>query len=602
MRRTFISSFRFLLVITLVVLGFGGLLGRLFYLHVIDQERLAEITQRSRSKFEQINADRGDIVDVRGNVLATTRAVVEVGVDPQMFCEEDVSKLENLAQLIRVPLPTIQEKIATKYYKSKDPKGKEVSLVRWRELADNVSGSVYEKIKALKIKGVYGNVKYERLYPSGALASHVLGFVNKEDDAVMGVEQTMDFYLRGQHGWRESEKDGRRKELAQFRGREVNPTPGLNIELSLDSMVQDIIEKEIRALVEKYNPKGISVLVSEPTTGYILGLANYPSFNPNNFWKYPVDWHRNRAVTDVYEPGSTFKVVPISGVLNEKLVTLDDEIDCSQSRVEYEGRWVSLPKDHKRFEILSVHDVISRSSNRGVAHLGMILGKNGLYDYAKAFGFGERTGLGIPGEAAGMLHKVSRWDGLTISRMPMGHAISATPLQAHYATSVIANEGILMYPQLVKRVFDQDGDTLVDFHPRAKRRVLDAEVAETVAGLLDDTSSSRGTGKRAEIQGFAVAGKSGTSQKIINGKYSQHHHVASFSGFFPADEPRVVITVVVDEPQLKGTGWGGLVAAPSFKNIAKELIQYLGIQSEQNRIVAWQNNSLGSSWDNLFIQ
>tara|TARA_B100000989_G_C19508162_1_gene457510 strand:- start:1082 stop:1951 length:870 start_codon:yes stop_codon:yes gene_type:complete len=288
-------------------------------------------------------------------------------------------------------------------------------------------------------------------------------------------------------------------------------------------------------------------------------------------------------------------MVPIAAVLNEGLVTLEDTVDCSIQTVEYRGYPVKLPKDHRPFDTLTVHDIITKSSNRGVARLAMLVGNEGLYDYARAFGFGESTGFDGIGEVNGMLHPVQAWDGLTISRMPMGHAVGATPMQVHYATSVIANQGVLMEPQLVRRVFDDAGETVLYFNPHAKRRVIKGETAKKVAGLLADTADS-GTAKRASIPGYKVAGKSGTSQKIINKQYSHSHHIASFSGFFPADRPRFVITIVVDDAEVPGTAWGGLVAAPAFKRVAEALIHYYGIQPSEgpNKMFAWKGKRYDS--------
>jgi cell division protein FtsI/penicillin-binding protein 2 len=225
-----------------------------------------------------------------------------------------------------------------------------------------------------------------------------------------------------------------------------------------------------------------------------------------------------------------------------------------------------------------MHDIVVKSSNRGAAHLGLMLGDQRLHDYAASFGFGEKTGCDLGGEISGILHAPRNWDGLTITRLPMGHAISATPMQVHSAMSVIANGGVLMEPMLAKRVFDVSGNDVIRFNPKARRRVISTEVAKTVASMLADVVGVDGTARRASIDNYDVAGKTGTTQKIINGSYSRQHHVASFSGFFPADNPALVITVVVDDPSSKGVGYGGSVAAPAFRNIAEACIAYLGIR------------------------
>ena len=589
MNRLLIARYRYTALLLGVAIAFAIILGRLSYLHIFEQDRLGRIVERNRQKFEVLQACRGRIVDAHGNLLATTREVIELGVDPQMIQPDHLPKITQLAKILNLPSEELTSKILTKTAVTEGPDGEEIRLIRWQKLADAIDESTYEKVLSLGIKGIYGNRKYERWYPGGSLGAHALGFVNKEGVASGGVEAYMDFYLHGQHGWRESENDGRRKEIAHLRHREVSPHHGLNVELSLDLMIQDVVEQEIRKVVAEYDPDNATVIVSDPATGFILALANYPTFDLNYFFQYPIDTHRNRAVTDLFEPGSTFKIVPAAGALTEGVVELTDKVDCSLSKVEYKGRQLSLPKDHRPMGVLSIEEVITHSSNRGAAHMAMKMGEKKLYDYARAFGFGQPTGFGPGGEVNGVLHPVSKWDGLTISRMPMGHALAATPMQVHYAMSVIANQGVLMQPQIVQRVFDEKGESIASFAPKAKSRVIHTDVAHTVSDLLSKVVSD-GTSKRAQVNGFEVAGKSGTSQKIINGKYSQSHHVASFSGFFPASRPQFVITVVVDNAKVKGTAWGSLVAAPIFKNIAESLIKYYALipPAENKNLIAFK--------------
>lgn len=591
MSKAFVSSYRASLVSCAVAFAFCVLLGRLFYLHVWEQEALQEHVTSNREMIKVVEAQRGNIVDSRGNLLATTRTAYDIGVDPQSFSEEDREKLVELAKVLGKPLEDIEYAVDRKTRKGSEH-SKEVRLIRWAALAKDVDEATNDAVSALSIKGVYGNSKYSRAYPSGKLASHVLGYVNKEETPVTGIERFFDYYLRGQDGWRETERDGKRRELAQYREREVEPSDGLNVELSIDQMVQHVVEAEIAKIAEKYNPNGISVIVSEPATGAVLGMANYPTYDPNEFYntkKYPIEWQRNRALTDVFEPGSTFKIVSAAGVLNEGLVNPSDMFQTGVARVSYKGRNVKLPSDHHTYETLSAHDIVVKSSNRGAAHFGMMLGENRLHDYAAAFGFGEKTGCDLGGEVSGTLHDVKNWDGLTITRMPMGHAISATPMQVHHSMSVIANDGVLMEPLLAKRIFDSRGNDVIRFAPKAKRRVISAEVADIVSQMLADVVGEKGTARKAYIENYMVAGKTGTTQKIVNGQYSRRHHVASFSGFFPADNPALVITVVVDEPKFNGTGYGGSVAAPAFRNIAEACIAYLGIRSSRQDI-AYQPN------------
>ena len=242
-----------------------------------------------------------------------------------------------------------------------------------------------------------------------------------------------------------------------------------------------------------------------------------------------------------------------------------------------------MPRDHHPLGKISVREVVAKSSNRGAAQLGIMLGDRRMYEYCRMFGFGRPTNLGARGERKGILHHPKNWDGLTITRLPMGHAVSVTPMQMHSAMAAVANDGILMKPQLIRRVFDSSGRTVVDFKPRGSQRVLQSDVSSLLTDMLVDVVGDNGTAKQAKVEGYEVAGKTGTTQKLVDGRYSNRHHVASFVGFLPADNPRVVVTVVVDEPKMKAgrIGYGGSVAAPAFGKVAKEIMDYLGVRPEK---------------------
>ncbi len=594
MTQAFISSRRFGLIALAVLLFLACLLGRLFYLHVWDQDRLLRFVERNRQKFEIIYGRRGCIVDRRGNLLAATRPVIDLGVDPQSLDPKDEGKLPHLAKLLNLPESELRARLNQKVREVDGPDGHEVRLVRWLKICEGLDEVTYQRAMALNVKGIYGNRRFERTYPSGTLAAHVLGYTNKEEQPAMGIEKAMDFYLRSQLGWRESEKDGRRREMAQFRTREVPPADGLNVELSLDLAIQHMAEKELQRIAADYNPQSASIIVSDPSTGFILAMANYPTFDPNRYGEGPMENQRNRALTDVFEPGSTFKIVPASAAINENLTRPDDRFDCGNPVLRYEGREIKLPAEHEHMGILSVREIVAKSSNRGAAQLGAKLGSDRLYKYAHDFGFGKRTGLILGSEVDGVLHPVKRWDGLTISRLPMGHAVSATAMQVHQAMSIVANGGVLMQPQLVRRVYDDSNATVVSFYPQAKRRVINAQTAETMRELLVGVVGPEGTAKRAGIEGFEVAGKTGTTQKLIDGRYSSAHHVASFVGFFPARNPRILITVIVDDARpTRGLAYGGIVAAPAFHNVAEQIIGYLGIRPEHETktMLAWKGGA-----------
>jgi cell division protein FtsI/penicillin-binding protein 2 len=429
----------------------------------------------------------------------------------------------------------------------------------------------------------------------------VIGYVNHQGEPAAGLERYADFYLHGRDGWREGERDGLRRELAQFRTRDVPASDGFNVRLSIDANIQHMAEEELSAIAKKYAPQKATVIISDPQTGFILALANYPTFNLNEYNLVPAVEQgamRNTAVADMYEPGSVFKIVAASGALNEGLVTSDTHFDCSIDKIDYKGRTRSLPsEDHNFDEPLSVAEIISHSSNRGAAQLAMKLGEEHFYEYARAFGFGQLTGFPVGGEIVGSMASPAKWDGLTITRMPMGQSIAATPLQMHMAMGVIASGGYLLRPQIISQISDASGEVVYRYSSVAKQRVISTEAARTMARLLTGVVSDRrtrygteGTAPEAAIPNYEVAGKTGTSQKYLpvvmgNGSVrllpSKIHHVASFVGFFPASRPQVAISVIVDDADAHapgGVAYGAKVAAPSFKHLGEQLIQYLDIK------------------------
>ena len=575
---------------------FSGLMGRLVYLQAIKHDEYSQIANGNRKSSLTLSARRGNILDSRGNPLAVTQPRIELGADPQLIEEEDYPKFIDLARLIGADPSALREKLTRKTRIIEGENGRKIRPVRWVKLADSIDEEVYLNVKKLDIPGVYGNRNYTRMYPGGHLASHVLGFLQKDGSPVTGVERYMDYYLSGQDGWKETERDGRRRELLQFETQNVSPQDGLNVQLTLDLFIQNLIEEQIAIIGEEYTPNSASIIVSEPNTGYILGMANYPDFDLNHSGKAKMDTMRNRAITDIIEPGSTFKLIPISAALNEKIVTTENTFDCNIRSVSYRGRTLKLPSDHRNYGELTLGGILKKSSNRGAAFIGIRLGEKALYEYARAFGYGQKTGIGLTGEVRGIVHSVDKWDSLTITRFPIGYAVGATPLQIHNAMATVANYGILMQPQVIHRIIDDEGNAVVSFRPKAKRRVISVDTAKKMGDMLTGVVTPEGTARRASLDGFDISGKTGTTRKIINGAYTSDKHTASFTGYFPTHRPRVVISVFVDEPKLDGPGYGGRVAAPVFRNIASELVKHLGIRPGQNdgRLAAKGNDSVMS--------
>ena len=609
MSRGFASNYRIGLVLVVVMASFTAVGARLVSLHVLQREKFLSYIEKARDEIIVQNARRGDIMDAHGNLLATSQSVVVVGADPTVLRKEDEAKWPELARLLGLTPAGLEKKFIERVRppaESADEESDDAQTdavadgreVRWIKLSDGVDESTYDRIKALNIRGVYGNRIYSRVYPQNQLAAHVLGYVNREGEPVMGIERYLDFYLRGQNGWLETERDGLRRELAQFRSREVAPADGYDAVLSIDTVVQHMVEQELQRLADQYHPAKATIIVGDlrpDHAGFILALGNWPTFNPNDYGHATLSAQRNIAITDQFEPGSTFKIVAASAALNEGLVTPATRFDCTLESVEYKGTVRRLPREDASDHFdhpLSVAEIIAKSSNKGAAQLAMLLGDQKFYDYVRAFGFGQLTGFPAGGEIDGELAPPAKWDGLTITRMPMGQSIGVTAMQMHCAMSVIASGGWLLRPQVIKEIRDPEGNVIYRFAPVEKRRVISERTARTMAHLLEGVAMTDGSGTAPEaaIPGFDVAGKTGTAQKLepvtdAKGRtvlrYSNRHHVSSFIGFFPASNPQVAITVVVDDADAHvpgGVAYGHIVAAPAFQHIGQQLIPYLNIQ------------------------
>jgi cell division protein FtsI/penicillin-binding protein 2 len=594
------ASNRLSLLAVGVIVCFMSVGVRLVFLQVVDRDELLRFVDKARRQLVIEPARRGTILDSRGNLLATSRSEITVAVDPWALTEyldieknpakrakraaEEQLKHAQLASLLGLTLAEVDKAFSPGMRAIKPENDTHDGTVdgqtkdRWVKLREAVDEPTFDQITALNIRGITHERIYRRVYPGAGLAAHLIGYLNKEGSPVSGAEHHFDLYLKGQDGWIESEKDGARHELAQFRSREVPAQDGNDVVLTIDSVVQHIIEDELKSIAATYQPHFATIIASDPMTGAILGMANYPSFDLNNYSKAPLDAQRNYAITDMIEPGSCFKIVAVGAALNEGVVTAQSTFDCGITTIDYKGRTIKLPKEDEPFGMLSVSDIVAHSSNRGAAQLAMLLGDQRFYEYVRRYGFGQTTAFALGGEASGMLEPPEKWDGLTISRMPMGHSVAATPLQMHMAMSAVANGGVLLRPQIIKEIHDTDGSIIRRFGPEKRAQVLRPGTAAQLAQLLTGVVRE-GTAKGFDIPGFEVAGKTGTTQKLIDGKYSTTHHVASFVGFFPASRPEVVLSVIVDDAHVAGgTAYGRVVAAPAFKHIAEQLIQYLDIK------------------------
>jgi cell division protein FtsI/penicillin-binding protein 2 len=417
---------------------------------------------------------------------------------------------------------------------------------------------------------------------------HVIGFHGYEEtDAVThkgafrgieGVERSMDTWLAGQDGWRYFEKDGRGRELMNYTGEERAPRNGANVRLTVNLNLQQIVESELEAACKRLRPQKATVIMMKPDTGEILALANRPTFDPNEPGKAKPEDRFNFAVAGIYEPGSTFKAVTCAGALNYQLVTPKTEIWCENGTWMYGGKPL---RDHRPYGMLSVSQIIEKSSNIGAAKLAVQLGDERFHSWIRAFGFGQQTGVALPGEVCGIVHPLNKWTGISITRVAMGHEVSATPMQVMSATCAIANGGRLLMPQLIHDIRDESGKMLVEYAPQEIRRVITESTAGKVRDALIRVTGSQGTAKLAHIPGYNVAGKTGTAQKLEDGRYSHEHHITSFIGFVPAEKPAFCLLVIFDQAKVAShEDVGGLVAAPVFRSIAERSLSHLGIRPD----------------------
>ena len=516
------------------------------------------------------------IQDVNGESLAQNEPIKTVIADGSLI--EDHAAL---ARLLSGPLQMDEKQLAEKLATQREVKvdNKKVPsryIVLKRKVAESTAMEISAALVAQKLRGIHFEPDSERIYPNGQMLCHVVGYVNGDNAGVEGIERNLESYLRGYDGFRYVERDRTGKELVPYRGQERAARDGYNVQLTIDMGLQQIVETELNEAVKQFKPKMATVILMRPQTGEILALANRPNFDPNLIEQSPLDARRNRAITDMVEPGSTFKIVTTAAALSQKLVTRDSYIFCENGSFNWGGR---ILHDHHGYGDLSVQDVLIHSSNIGVAKLGIQLGEQRLYEAVRKFGFGERTGVNLPGEIPGVVHPPHRWSKVSITRVPMGHEVGATPMQVVTAMAAIANGGTLLMPQIVHAITDSQGNVVQPFQKAEVRRVATPEATLAVRDALIEVVSKKGTAPQAQVAGHQVAGKTGTAQKVgPNGTYEHSKYVVSFVGFMPAQNPEFVALVILDEAQTKpGLNYGGLVAAPIFSKIATRAARYLNL-------------------------
>jgi cell division protein FtsI (penicillin-binding protein 3) len=426
-----------------------------------------------------------------------------------------------------------------------------------------------KEITDLKLDGVHMRPEPKRFYPNGSLAAHVLGFVGLDEVGLAGIEQFHDRKIRGEAGKILIETDAHRHPYESVISQ---PSTGQSVVLTIDQMVQYRAEQSLAAAVERTGAKSGTAIVLDPHTGEILALANAPTFDPNNAGAAPAQARVNQALQNIYEPGSTFKIVAYSAAIEEGLVKPDDHIDCQMGSITVAGRVVH---DHHAFGSLTIADALAKSSNVAAIRLGLRVGDERMYDYMKRYGFGSRTGVELPGETAGLLRPVSRWQPSSMGSLAMGQEVGVTPLQMAAAFGALANAGVRISPHIVREIRAADGSSVYQAQPE-QRRVVSPETASALRHMLEGVTLN-GTAKKAQLDGYSAAGKTGTAQKIDpkTKTYSSSKFIGSFVGFAPVENPAVVIIVVIDEPA--GAYHGGDVAAPVFREIAEQILPGLNV-------------------------
>ena len=554
---------------------FTAFSARLVHLQVTMHDAYLAEARKNHSLRQITVGRRGTITDMHGEPLAQNEPVKTVVVDAGLV--KDAGAMAGLlAKTLGVSREQIFGRMTRETYSETQKKNvRSPYIVVKKEVPQNVAEDLAAQLAQAKMRGVSFEQSANRIYPNGAMLCHILGFVNGEGAGVDGVERTMEPFLRSHAGFRQIEvtRDGR--EVVSYRGEQHDARNGGNVRLTIDMGLQNIVEQELDAAVKQFRPKGATVIMMNPKTGEILALANRPNFNLNVQDGVKDDWRRNRAITDQLEPGSTFKIVTVASVLSEKLVTPETVFETENGYYE----WCKL-KDHHPYAELTVNDILVHSSNIGVAKLAMRLGDQKFFEYIHRFGFGEQTGVALPGEIKGVVHPPHLWSKISITRMPMGQEVAATPLQITAAMCAIANGGVLLMPQIVHEVTDDAGNVVSSFPPREVRRVVSKKASEQVRKALLEVVSNKGTARLAQVLGYKVAGKTGTAQKReADGRYSHDKHVCSFVGYLPAEDPAFVVLVLIDEAQTKREqDVGGMVAAPVFSRIGERAARYLGLE------------------------
>lgn len=528
-----------------------------FRLQIVQHEEMAGKAERQHQRVVPLTPGRGNILDRNGNNLAVSLEMDSCYAEPR-----HIQDIDGTAAVLAPFLGTSKQELLKKLNGNKNFVWLERRLPPEKALL----------VKNLKLRGIGFVPETQRFYPNREVAAHVIGFTGLDPAGLEGIERKYDATILGNTGYLVTERDALGRDIAYKKAVVKNSSPGKNVVLTLDTTIQHIVEKELGKAVTDSGAKFGMALVMEPDTGKVLAMANYPTFNPNSYASYAPSVLRNHVVTDSYEPGSTFKVFLMAAALEEKLYRPTDMINCENGKYKIADRTIHDTHSYAR---LSVSDVLKYSSNIGSAKIGMKMGDEVFFRYLRSFGFGEKSGIDLPGEAGGSLRDRRKLYGADLANIAFGQGVAVSSVQLAAAFSAIANGGTLMKPYLVERILDDAGREVQRFEPQPLRRVISAESASRVTKMMESVTTDGGTGLNAAVEGFRVAGKTGTAQKAdpVTRGYSATKRTASFIGFVPAERPRLTILVVIDEP--KTSPYGGVVAAPAFRGIAANTLAYL---------------------------
>lgn len=552
--------FRVIIVLLSFIFIFIIIFIKAVELQILERDKLKARADNQHLKTMNIIPIRGTLYDREMHELAVSMEVDSVYAQPAR-----IDNTKKTAAVLAAALSMDKKELETKFTSEK-------SFVWVKRRLDFAEA---EKVRKLNMSGIGFVKEGKRFYPKPHIASHLIGFVGLDSNGLEGIELGYDEYMAGVSSRRTGERDALGNEIL-FGNADKEAFRGKSLILTVDKTIQYIAEKELIKVVSNTNAKGGIVIVMAPKTGEILAMANAPQFNPDAFFEYnnPNMW-RNKAVTDAFEPGSTFKAFLLAALFEEGVARPSDPFFCENGTYVVADR--TFHDHNKKFGWLSLAQIIKYSSNIGAAKAGDRLGKEKLYRYIKDFGFGVKTGIDVPGESAGSVPPLKQWSKVALGNISFGQGLSTTGIQLLSAFSAIANKGYLMKPYVVKKIVNKNGDAVEEFRPSVVRRVISEETASRVTGILKQATEKDGTGAKAAIDGFEVAGKTGTAQKpdLVQGGYAADKYVSSFIGFAPADNPEIAVLVAVDEPS--GEFYGGAIAAPVFKEIVAQSLSYFGV-------------------------